>query len=862
VPCSADLSVKGSVVRVRPSAHDAFKVFHDLCVMSEGGQPKFIKMLLMSQASGLELIESVLASHGSILASHPELLDLVQTQLMPFVIRIIAEKSPFALTVRAMRILQHVLKQYLPLLATDCETALGLLNELLDPDMAALWKRTLSMEILKSIFAEPILVIQIYSMFDEMEGKKPIVKEILGLFVRLSTEKPAAIGLGNHSTVPMQQLSSSNATAEQAAMEGVTGIITSPVTSTVATGISQWSAMRTALLDYVDKSDPPPVPETYLYSLVLTCITQLSDGLARFILPLTLHAEGKARKKGKIQDPSNNENMESPPNDSSTSEGASRNRLHRSQSYKKKNVPTNPLTLESHKSFGAIKSTASLINECWPAVLATCSTFANAALDTEYYRSLIRSIQKFTQVAGLLRLDTPRDAFLTTLGKTAVPAQVLTANLSSQKNNASESTVYSNSKGLLSVDSLASQSPSLSFDKGRRSSIDTPSNLNSRNLLCLRALLNLAIALGPTLGHSWSIIFETLQQADIILALTTNRAGSRETRTGNTISQLDTEGNMPDLGSEVTAVQAAASRLFESTVDFPNDAFLLALNALCGLLHDVPASSDPKTPPLPGERPLRQRRIGSVSGLNFNTESDSRDYIVALGKIGDIAVLNLNRLAQYEASESGWSKLVEELIAVSSNTSVGAPARRMAADILGQIGKDMAKLSMEEDVEIRDGIQNTVLAGFQRATASIYRFIDEDDGVDPVTVDIHEIILDALKAVLEYCGESITAGWPAVFSILASVFRPQEINTVQEREDEDDDGTLRSNGASKRHNYPTSQARAISRRLVRSAFGSVQLICSDFLSAIPLKGISTLLLLLFQFAGQNQDLNISLSVSL
>lgn len=779
---------------------------------------------------------------------------------MPLLIRYLSEKLPFPVTVRVFRILQILIRDHLPILSSECETALKILNNQLDPDVAPGWKRAMVMEIFRGIYAEPALALSIFAGYDEVEGKSHIVRDNLSIFVRLSTEKPAVIGLGHQSTAPSAHFNSNDPpTADQAAMEAGAGaglgIITGPSTTTTptsATGIGQWSNMRTPCMDHLDKAEAPPLPDTYVYSLVLSCITNLSDGLAKFILPLTVHNESKSKRRNKLE--AQEQSAEGQNQDSSTTPGKLGRRISRTQSFRKKTVPQNPLTLEKHKTYPYIKSTAALINECWPAVLATCSTFLNSSLEADFYRGLVRSIQKFTQVAGLLRLSTPRDAFLTTLGKSAVPSQVLAGTVTSPQATPKEQQgMFSNAKGLLSVESLVSPTASLSFDKTRRVSADHAPSLSPRNLLCLRALLNLAIALGPTLNKAWSIIFETLQQADIVLAASSGRNAPRDSR-GNLIPQRSDGDTAFDISNEVTAVQAAASRLFESTVDFPNEAFVSVLQALCGLLHGTPfPGSTAPSSSMPGVRPLHQRRIGSISGPVSNTDFDAQDYIMALGKMGDVVALNLSRLTQYGADDSGWSILVDELTSVFSNRTIPTPARRMAADILSQIGKDITKLSMSEESETAPDVQETVLNAIRKGIDALYRGIRKDDTIEEGAVDIHGILLDSLKSVLEQCGDSVTAGWSSVFSILSSVFR------IEGEGDEVDEHSANENDQKYKSIVHPSQT--ISRRLARSAFESVQLVCSDFLAAIPNTLLSTLLNLILRFSSQQEDLNISLSVS-
>jgi len=609
-------------------------------------------------------------------------------------------------------------------------------------------------------------------------------------------------------------------------------------------GIStQWSNLKTACIEHLDKMEPPILPDTYTYSLVLTCITNVSESLAKFILPLTVHQDGKSRRKNKIDENSRSEAEATP-----TSPAAGK--LSRTQSFRKKTIPVNPLTLKEHPAYSYIQTSATLVNECWPAILATCSTFLNASLDADYYRALIRAIQKVTQVAGLLVLPTPRDAFLTTLAKAAVPSSMLLANVASPRSPPPEqSSGLSNSRALLSVDNLVSQASS-ALDKSRRSSheVDVPT-LGPRNLLCLRALLNLAIALGPTLQSAWSIIFEALQVADLVMSFSNH--GSVRTA-GVLGARTDTESSTEKVEAETSAVQAAARRLFESTVDFPNESFVEVLQALCALIQtNANMQSGDQTPSKTGRpKVLHQRRLGSVSSISLNTGSSSRDSAFALNKVGELAMLNEERLASYPPNESGWNVLIAELVRYSADSSKGSSTRFLAADILCRTVKAIADLSIPD--EDRNVIQARILEALRTQISALHQDTDDHGFYSETDIRTHQIALEALKNVIEQCGDTLVAGWVSVFECLLSVFPASSLS------DGDEQVSVGTNAVE----HIPERTDLISKALARTAFGTVQLICSDFLAVVPDTCLSTLLELLLKFSCQQEDLNTSLTVSI
>ncbi|KAB5543103.1 hypothetical protein GE09DRAFT_238053 [Coniochaeta sp. 2T2.1] len=849
-------------VPLKSAALDAYRVFNDICLLTESQRPEYLRFSGLTQTFGLELIESVLTNHAGVFSTHPEQAHILRTRVMPFIISALRGKPSFATSVRLVRILYTLLRRHMAILPAESGDAMDIMTQLLDQD-TALWKRSLCMEVFRGIFAEPGLFRRIFALYDSKQGQKPILRNLTATFVRVSTEKPSVIGLGHQSTIPVANpYASIGASTDQAMLEasGVAGIISGSVSSDGHnTGIStQWSTMRVPCIDQLDKTEPPSIPESYLYSLTLACMTSLSEGLAKFILPLTVPGEGRNRKHRSTKQDAEREAARA---DGAADSSTGRITLERSASFKKNPVPTNPLMLEDHPLHAEVKICAAFIEECWPAILATCSTFLYAALDSEYYHGLVRAFQKFTHVSGLLQLTTPRDAFLTTLGKAAVPPNVFTACLNTSAARPvtpagppdTPNSIFSNARGLLSVDSLVGQ-PTPSTEKPRQLSADLgPSTLNTRNLLCLRALVNLGIALGPTLSSSWRIVLETLQQADFVLFSSGKSAGRTPTATKAADHQADQEANqlLANFNTEIRAVETAASRLFESTIDFPNSAFVEVVTAVCDLVEKhADASSEPssrpqspastghalRTPAPPHRRQLSISTIASYSGPNQENQ-------FALAKLGDLASINLERLLSYSPDLSGWTPLVSELITTLSSSQNTAPVRLRAAETLVKIVMEASSVAASYEEEPRGKIQTRLEHSFRDALLSM----QAEDRRATITshstdVEIHKVILDGLRGILENCGESLVQGWELTFEIIGTIFSNHASIAIGE------------NTATDRPGVTTRSA-----RLIRPSFASLQLICSDFLPSLPNSCFLHLVDTLYKFCSQDDDLNVALT---
>lgn len=63
LPFSETLLPDGTTKNLGPSAHDAFSVFEDLCLLANSEKPNFLKLEFLHKTFALELIESVLTNY-------------------------------------------------------------------------------------------------------------------------------------------------------------------------------------------------------------------------------------------------------------------------------------------------------------------------------------------------------------------------------------------------------------------------------------------------------------------------------------------------------------------------------------------------------------------------------------------------------------------------------------------------------------------------------------------------------------------------------------------------------------------------------------------------------------------------------
>ncbi|KAL2828899.1 hypothetical protein BDW59DRAFT_39193 [Aspergillus cavernicola] len=849
------IKVDGGSVRIGYFALDALRVLDDLCRLADGEQLHFLRIKSLSPTFTLELIESVLLNSGQLFVDHPELTQVLRTRLIPMTVRYLSERHSFAQTVRIARILLILLKRYLSLLTAECEMALSLLTHLVEPDGASSWKRVICMEMFRGLYAEPGLVRLIYSLYDGEEGRKNILRDHMASLVRLAAEKPSLIGVSSRSTVPSRAEHSRSITEEQITLEvgGVAGVIGTAVPSNDVNvpGISnQWSLIRSPYLELLDKTEPPLPPDTYIYSLVLNCVSAFAEGLAKFILPLTV-PDLKPKRRSRIASDRNGSSTASP-------DLLREDSLKRSKSTKKFPVPINPLDIESHPQLSAIRTCAGIIEDCWPAVLATCSTFLYASMDDDFYHNLVRSFQKLAHVAGLLRLPTPRDAFLTTLGKASMPADMSSIKSVSPlvtTPGAQQSEVSDKRQKGSGISHVTPQTP---IEGPGVPSNDQVISLSTRNLLCLRALLNLGIALGPTLDEpAWSIILGTLQDTDLLINKSPAKAQRTLDSSGDVTGGLGGDAPQGNLGTEIMAVQTASGKLFESTSEYPDNAFRDFLVALLDLsaTTEEPATYDaPETPA--GHAPLLQPSSGRmrrtprrVSHALGKTRIQDEELRFVLERARTLAKANLERLSSLAKSDqSAWQLLTDRLISTAANEQIGQDLRLHANEVLDGLVFETMKQRVDENDSERDVRQLRNLETLKSQVKVLYASSGCSLGSPSASiVEIHEQSLETLKNILEQFAETFDQCWTAVFGLISSVFG---VPTLKESESATPvvDGRKRT-------------LIAESPRLIQVAYKSLQLIASDFLSQLPPHCRLDLVESFSKFALQQQVFNISLTTT-
>lgn len=468
-----------------------------------------------------------------------------------------------------------------------------------------------------------------------------------------------------------------------------------------------------------------------------------------------------------------------------------------------------------------------MAESAWPALLAALSFTMATNLSDTLFAEVLSALQDFTIACNTLSLYMPRNAFLNTLGRYAVPPPVVSAMQTYLETGGGRK------ESAISSDGLAAA-------LGGR---PVPS-LSERNLACLKATVTTAKYLAGDLGTAWHDVLEVLQNAVFMLSAKRPSVTRRGTAVGASprigSSPLRTRDSVDEPRSEVFEgidnedISIAINVLFDSTTQMDDKAFTTFLSALCQLSSEMIGSSTsnvgqmeaPETPrslSIPMSPSLDNRR--RTSGITISSSAKSGEKSFSLGKLRIVGMLNLNRLVNKDP-EIGWDILTRHLLSIARDGNAPSTVRVQASETLGDIllGSLRAK---------DDRIQPLVFAvlGKQVDVHPISNLISTD-------YDVRSAGYHTLNQILESSGHSLQVGWTTIFGMLNDVCRP------------------------KSHLDPPSRPTAATRgdaNLVRIAFPSLNLICTDFLSSLDHDAMRQCITCLGHFGRQREDVNITLS---
>lgn len=490
----------------------------------------------------------------------------------------------------------------------------------------------------------------------------------------------------------------------------------------------------------------------------------------------------------------------------------------------------------SHKTSGS--PSKPMLEVAWPALLASLSFVIGTNLADDLFERVLKTFKTLITMSDGSDLLTCRDAFLNTLSRFAVPPTIVKATRLS--------TEPPPTPGLAGGDSFK-------ITPGTGTSARGP-GLSDRNLSCLTALIDLAEERGDTLDSAWHDILETVQNAVFVLG---KQAGVKRAARQNHESmpgspRFSTSSGRPNnnasqpsqalLDAEPSSVQGSVCHLMNMTSRLSDNSYQRVIAAICELSEETigldrsqrtttregPESpAPPSNHTLPPVGPLARR----TSGLSSSQAMRQGERCFALMML-DVAVSsNVERIIT-QSLQTVWDTIVSHTVEVAQHQPTPAVVRMQAAEVLGNM-LDSATTHLEMLGPAKQSLVQKQI--FEALSQQVQALPSGHHNATDLEIRTRGLI--TLSTILESSGHTIASVWPSVFRIIDNVS-----STTKDM--------LRSGG---------SQANKAQVNLVRTAYPSLNLACSDYLSTFDANTAQDCLDSLCKFANQQFDMNIALS---
>lgn len=752
-------SEKPMQITVSPLDLQCYKVFLDLSLIVSGESPDYFDPnVRITPQLALEIIENVISIKRDAFDMHPELTAVLRSKTVPALLGII-KSSPFnfPLTTRALRIAHLIISTQLRALESECESFLvSSINTLhgnnpiegltpassptLGSELYPTWMKMAVLEMYRTLFNNFDVVRSIYETFD----KKPHrINAVSGMLHVLDDylQKTNPIFFSN--TVVQ------NPGPDESPSQHLSKLT---------------SSLRISLLDHLDKQDPPStLPLLYPAHIAYKLLITFCDRVSEFVSTLSAN--------------SNSESLE---------------------------VDVEFITTFNENLF--------------PRLVCLFKKFIFCSLDSDYFSIMIRSLQRYAHAVGLLGIVSIRDSLLSLLSDCIVKNRFSEPDSSKQKSSASnliafgESIVESISSTIQTpLSPYSSQSPQFESNHSQRSSVSDEKNhhlslasrrFTSRQVICYRALANLAISLGLTLQNSWRIVLVTMQWVDYFLNGPDEYSGLANNKELKTIAE-------PKLaGSDILSIETSQRKLVESIQTYQADSY-------SDLVHVI-ASIYPKTD---GE--------ASRPTCPFNEAFFVRYLVTVLKANPSLILLQDNAL---------WNFVVDYFTRISCDRSVAHNVRQFYVTSFNDVILTVTNEGFGgDDEKLKEITTQKALNAFIAFLNKLFELGKPQELlILNCETELQLIVLSTLRNLIDEFDRYFQNSWGLVFDILNSAFQTKE-------------------------EHSTSDKKLFEKRrlLVSTSFDTLKLILDQFLSSLPPRQLKTLIDTLMNFCCQQYDLNIS-----
>lgn len=735
-------------------------VLLDLSSVVDGGHMEYFDAtdINLRPQAALEIIETIVSLNGDAFEAHAELAALLKFKTVPALLKVLNSQSyGFSMAVRTLRILHILVAFHMDMLEVESEIVISFANHIMlnvsssNASDLLLPYGSSSQNALP--YWEKVLILEFYKGLFSNFGT---VRQIYDIYDSDAKKKNVLREVLSVLDIYLENNFSqffSNDTIQ--VPQERTGNQLSKLSST----------LKVAVLDHLDKLDPPAnIPSLYSVHLIFKLLVSFAEGVSDFVTNLSANA--------------------------------------------------NSDTLETDVEF-----VTSMNEEVFPEIFQLFKKYIYCTMDSDYFHMCIRALQKYTHAIGLLGLSSLRDGLLLTLSDCCIkntPPDEVKKNGASHLLSIGESIVESLSS---TIQSPAIVSPSLhliSQLSERSSTAKSPADdtllglrtFNSRQVVCLRALSNLALSLGSTIQNSWKIVWITFQWVDYFMKGPDQFSGYPN------LKDIKKYGEPKLSSQDISSLEASKARFFESINEYQQTSFQELVFVLAELYDGGSGNSSDKLIPL-------------------DTCPFNKTYFV--DQLVIIAELNPQKFLFNH--EETWNLLIDYFTTWGTNRAITYSMRNYLVNSFTDVIVNVTKqgfLSRNEalDTILAEKSMNALLA-FLKSLLALGR--PQEHLVLNCETELHLTILKTAHGLIDGYVERYQKSWDLVFEILNTAF----INT----QDSSNDNNL--------------NAKILS--LISTSFGTLKLILDEFLTTLPTSQLKSLIDTLLNFCSQKYELNISFS---
>eukprot|EP00049_Salpingoeca_infusionum_P004411 m.78965 g.78965 ORF g.78965 m.78965 type:complete len:1623 (-) comp12550_c1_seq1:258-5126(-) len=378
-----------------PTLSDAFSLFQDLCLLTNGEQPTwFTGLTEMTRTLGLELIETAVQSHSKAFATFQEFKVLLKDKIFTLLCRLFgiahqgdvaslqSSSSPtqatipvFPVSLRLIRIMRVLVVEYPDVIPNEATTCVTTLASFLQPDRL-LWHRVLSLEVCHNVLRVPHLILMYFG----------------------SSQQPQGI----------QQL--------EFMLNGIITVIRHVLQTSEGASVDSPASDKSSFLEWLDKSDVPQIAGNQALALALATLLNTVKSLSSLIKPTTQSTQS-AQASASFST-SGVTGGESDSVGTVTGDGEDTD----------SDVFQDSLDQTNDKTTGAGSSTASsqprlapLVAATWQPIHAGLAILLQCSTSTQATDAILRALQSLLRICGACDVAAGRDAIVSTMCQMCLP---------------------------------------------------------------------------------------------------------------------------------------------------------------------------------------------------------------------------------------------------------------------------------------------------------------------------------------------------------------------------------------------------------------------------------------------------------